>query len=109
MLSGGQRQRVAIARALITNRASCCWTNPLSALDAKLRQNLLVELDHLHDQIGITSSTYHAQSEAHSVSDRIAVMNTVKVLQIARRTRSTRVPPPTSSPASSGRRISSPR
>jgi spermidine/putrescine transport system ATP-binding protein len=83
MLSGGQRQRVAIARALINEPSVLLLDEPLSALDAKLRQNLLVELDHLHDQIGITFIyVTHDQSEALSVSDRIAVMNKGKVLQI---------------------------
>ena len=83
MLSGGQRQRVAIARALINEPSVLLLDEPLSALDAKLRQNLLVELDHLHDQIGITFIyVTHDQSEALSVSDRIAVMNQGKVLQI---------------------------
>jgi spermidine/putrescine transport system ATP-binding protein len=83
MLSGGQKQRVAIARALINEPNVLLLDEPLSALDAKLRQNLLVELDHLHDQIGITFIyVTHDQSEALSVSDRIAVMNKGKVLQI---------------------------
>ncbi len=83
MLSGGQRQRVAIARALINEPNVLLLDEPLSALDAKLRQNLLVELDHLHDQIGVTFIyVTHDQSEALSVSDRIAVMNHGKVLQI---------------------------
>ena len=83
MLSGGQRQRVAIARALINEPSVLLLDEPLSALDAKLRQNLLVELDHLHDQIGVTFIyVTHDQSEALSISDRIAVMNQGKVLQI---------------------------
>ncbi|MDD2296900.1 MAG: ABC transporter ATP-binding protein [Sphaerochaetaceae bacterium] len=82
-LSGGQKQRVAIARALINEPSVLLLDEPLSALDAKLRQNLLVELDHLHDQIGITFIyVTHDQSEALSISDRIAVMNQGKVLQI---------------------------
>lgn len=83
MLSGGQKQRVAIARALINEPSVLLLDEPLSALDAKLRQNLLVELDSLHDKVGITFIyVTHDQSEALSVSDRIAVMNKGKVLQI---------------------------
>ena len=82
-LSGGQKQRVAIARALINEPRVLLLDEPLSALDAKLRANLLIELDKLHDQIGITFIfVTHDQSEALSVSDRIAVMNQGKVLQI---------------------------
>lgn len=82
-LSGGQRQRVAIARALINEPKVLLLDEPLSALDAKLRSNLLVELDRLHDKIGITFIfVTHDQSEALAVSDRIAVMNKGKVLQI---------------------------
>ena len=82
-LSGGQRQRVAIARALINEPKVLLLDEPLSALDAKLRSNLLVELDRLHDKIGITFIfVTHDQSEALAVSDRIAVMNKGNVLQI---------------------------
>lgn len=82
-LSGGQKQRVAIARALINEPSVLLLDEPLSALDAKLRQNLLVELDDIHDKVGITFIyVTHDQSEALSVSDRIAVMNHAKVLQI---------------------------
>jgi spermidine/putrescine transport system ATP-binding protein len=83
MLSGGQKQRVAIARALINEPSVLLLDEPLSALDAKLRQNLLIELDHIHDQVGITFIyVTHDQSEALSVSDRVAVMNRGKILQI---------------------------
>ncbi|MBR4449230.1 MAG: ABC transporter ATP-binding protein [Treponema sp.] len=82
-LSGGQRQRVAIARALINEPKVLLLDEPLSALDAKLRSNLLVELDRLHDKIGITFIyVTHDQSEALAVSDRIAVMNSGNVLQV---------------------------
>ncbi len=82
-LSGGQKQRVAIARALINEPSVLLLDEPLSALDAKLRQNLLIELDHIHDQVGITFIyVTHDQSEALSVSDRVAVMNKGKILQI---------------------------
>ena len=82
-LSGGQKQRVAIARALINEPKVLLLDEPLSALDAKLRANLLIDLDNLHDKIGITFIyVTHDQSEALSVSDRIAVMNHGHVLQV---------------------------
>jgi len=83
MLSGGQKQRVAIARALINEPAILLLDEPLSALDAKLRQHMLMELDAIHDKVGITFIyVTHDQQEALSVSDRIAVMNMGEVLQV---------------------------
>jgi spermidine/putrescine transport system ATP-binding protein len=83
MLSGGQKQRVAIARALINEPSVLLLDEPLSALDAKLRQRMLVELDSIHDKVGITFIyVTHDQQEALSVSDRIAVMDQGLVLQI---------------------------
>ncbi|MFA7671949.1 MAG: ABC transporter ATP-binding protein, partial [Sphaerochaetaceae bacterium] len=83
MLSGGQKQRVSIARALINEPSVLLLDEPLSALDAKLRQNLLIELDNIHDAVGITFIyVTHDQSEALSVSDRVAVMNKGKILQV---------------------------
>ncbi|MDR1910011.1 MAG: ABC transporter ATP-binding protein [Spirochaetaceae bacterium] len=82
-LSGGQKQRVAIARALINEPEVLLLDEPLSALDAKLRQHMLIELDEIHDKIGITFIyVTHDQQEALSVSDRIAVMNQGDVLQV---------------------------
>jgi spermidine/putrescine transport system ATP-binding protein len=82
-LSGGQKQRVAIARALINEPRVLLLDEPLSALDAKLRQHMLIELDEIHDKIGITFNyVTHDQQEALSVSDRIAVMNKGDVLQV---------------------------
>ncbi|GMO28942.1 MAG: ABC transporter ATP-binding protein [Termitinemataceae bacterium] len=82
-LSGGQKQRVAIARALINEPRVLLLDEPLSALDAKLRQHMLIELDQIHDKIGITFIYItHDQQEALSVSDRIAVMNQGDVLQV---------------------------
>lgn len=82
-LSGGMKQRVAIARALINEPRVLLLDEPLSALDAKLRQHMLIELDRIHDEIGITFIyVTHDQQEALSVSDRIAVMNQGEVLQI---------------------------
>lgn len=82
-LSGGQKQRVSIARALINKPKVLLLDEPLSALDAKLRQHMLIELDSIHDKIGITFIyVTHDQQEALSVSDRVAVMNQGSVLQI---------------------------
>lgn len=82
-LSGGQQQRVSIARALINKPGVLLLDEPLSALDAKLRQNLLIELDNIHEEVGITFIFItHDQQEALSISDRIAIMNEGKVLQV---------------------------
>ncbi|MGL4980387.1 MAG: ABC transporter ATP-binding protein [Fusobacteriaceae bacterium] len=82
-LSGGQQQRVSIARALINKPEVLLLDEPLSALDAKLRQNLLIELDTIHEEVGITFIFItHDQQEALSISDRIAVMNKGEVLQV---------------------------
>lgn len=82
-LSGGQQQRVAIARALANEPKVLLLDEPLSALDAKLRQHMLLELDRIHDEVGITFILVtHDQEEALSVSDRIAVMNEGRILQI---------------------------
>ena len=82
-LSGGQKQRVAIARALINEPRVLLLDEPLSALDAKLRQHMLIELDEIHDKIGVTFIyVTHDQQEALSVSDHIAVMNQGDVLQV---------------------------
>jgi spermidine/putrescine transport system ATP-binding protein len=82
-LSGGQKQRVAIARALINEPQVLLLDEPLSALDAKLRQHMLIELDQIHDKIGITFIyVTHDQQEALSVSDRIAVLDQGNVLQV---------------------------
>lgn len=82
-LSGGQQQRVSIARALVNKPEVLLLDEPLSALDAKLRQNLLIELDNIHEEVCITFIFItHDQQEALSISDRIAIMNKGKVLQV---------------------------
>jgi len=82
-LSGGQKQRVAIARALINKPKVLLLDEPLSALDAKLRQHMLIELDNIHEEVGITFVfVTHDQQEALSISDRIAIMKDGEVLQI---------------------------
>ena len=81
-ISGGQKQRVAIARALINRPLVLLLDEPLAALDLKLRQRMLVELDAIHDEVGITFLyVTHDQGEAMSISDTIAVMNKGRVEQ----------------------------
>jgi spermidine/putrescine transport system ATP-binding protein len=82
-LSGGQKQRVAVARALVNKPEVLLLDEPLAALDLKLRQKMLIELDLIHDQVGITFLyVTHDQAEAMSLSDRIAVMNGGRIEQI---------------------------
>jgi spermidine/putrescine transport system ATP-binding protein len=82
-LSGGQQQRVALARALVLNPAVLLLDEPLGALDAKLRRSLKVELKALQERVGITFLyVTHDQEEALTMSDRLAVMNAGKIVQI---------------------------
>lgn len=82
-ISGGQKQRVAIARALINKPDVLLLDEPLAALDLKLRQRMLLELDQIHDQVGITFLyVTHDQGEAMSLSDRIAVMHNGRIEQL---------------------------
>lgn len=82
-LSGGERQRVALARALINEPTILLLDEPLSALDLKLRKQMQLELKALQRKVGITFVyVTHDQGEALALSDRIAVMNDGKVLQV---------------------------
>ena len=82
-LSGGQKQRVAVARALVNKPDVLLLDEPLAALDLKLRQKMLIELDLIHDEVGITFLyVTHDQAEAMSLSDRIAVMDGGRIEQI---------------------------
>jgi spermidine/putrescine ABC transporter ATP-binding subunit len=84
-LSGGQRQRVALARALVCRPKVLLLDEPLGALDKKLREEMQLELRQLQRNVGITFVfVTHDQEEALTLSDRIAVMSSGKVLQIAR-------------------------
>jgi spermidine/putrescine ABC transporter ATP-binding subunit len=83
-LSGGQRQRVALARALVKRPKVLLLDEPLSALDAKLREQMQLELTRLQQTVGITFIIVtHDQDEALSMADRIAVMDAGRVSQIA--------------------------
>jgi len=82
-LSGGQRQRVAIGRALVTHPAVLLLDEPLAALDAKLREEMQIELINLQKEVGITFVyVTHDQTEALALSHRIAVMNKGRVEQL---------------------------
>ncbi|MEM7047708.1 MAG: ATP-binding cassette domain-containing protein [Pseudomonadota bacterium] len=75
-LSGGQRQRVAIARAIVREPRVLLYDEPLSNLDARLRQDMRQELAQLHKRIGATSLfVTHDQLEAMSLADRIMLLN----------------------------------
>jgi spermidine/putrescine ABC transporter ATP-binding subunit len=83
-MSGGQRQRVALARALIKRPKVLLLDEPLSALDAKLRDDMRLELTRLQETVGITFIIVtHDQDEALSMASRIAVMNHGAIQQIA--------------------------
>jgi len=82
-LSGGQRQRVAIARALALEPKLFLLDEPLSALDAKLREDMQVELRQLQQSIGVTTVVVtHDQREAMTMSDRVVVMNEGRIVQV---------------------------
>lgn len=75
-LSGGQQQRVALARALVIEPAILLLDEPLSNLDAKLREEMRIEIRRIQKKVGITSIfVTHDQEEALTLSDRIIVMN----------------------------------
>jgi spermidine/putrescine transport system ATP-binding protein/putrescine transport system ATP-binding protein len=83
-LSGGQRQRVALARALVREPKILLLDEPLGALDKRLREAMQVELRALQRKVGITFVLVtHDQEEALSLSDRVAVMEQGKILQVA--------------------------
>jgi putative spermidine/putrescine transport system ATP-binding protein len=84
-LSGGQRQRVALARALAVQPRALLLDEPLTALDAKLRDSLRLEIDQLLRRLGITAIyVTHDQTEAMALGDRIVVMEHGRVAQIGR-------------------------
>ncbi|TDR92947.1 ABC transporter ATP-binding protein [Enterovirga rhinocerotis] len=83
-LSGGQQQRVALARALVFDPVLILMDEPLGALDKQLRDQLQLEIKHLHAELGVTIIyVTHDQSEALTMSDRVAVFNDGSIQQIA--------------------------
>lgn len=83
-LSGGQQQRVALARALVFEPKLVLMDEPLGALDKQLREQMQLEIKHLHEKLGITILyVTHDQDEALTMSDRIAVFNHGAVQQLA--------------------------
>jgi iron(III) transport system ATP-binding protein len=84
-LSGGQQQRVAMARAMVTDSRVLLMDEPLSNLDARLREQMRVELRKITKSIGVTTLyVTHDQAEALSLGDKVCVMNHGEILQIAR-------------------------
>ncbi|HEU0222233.1 MAG TPA: ABC transporter ATP-binding protein, partial [Paracoccaceae bacterium] len=83
-LSGGQQQRVAVARALVFEPDLVLMDEPLGALDKQLREQMQYEIKHLHADLGVTVVyVTHDQSEALTMSDRIAVFNDGVVQQLS--------------------------
>lgn len=83
-LSGGQKQRVALARSIVFEPRILLMDEPLSALDKKLRDRMQIELRHLHEKLGMTTVyVTHDQREALTMSDRIAVVNDGRIMQLA--------------------------
>ena len=83
-LSGGQQQRVAVARALVFDPKLLLMDEPLGALDKQLREQMQYEIKHIHENLGITVVyVTHDQSEALTMSNRIAVFNDGVIQQLA--------------------------
>jgi putative spermidine/putrescine transport system ATP-binding protein len=83
-ISGGQQQRVALARALVFEPRLVLMDEPLSALDKKLREEMQLEIRRLHRELGVTMVfVTHDQSEAMTLSDRVAVFNHGRIEQLA--------------------------
>ncbi|WP_309119161.1 ABC transporter ATP-binding protein [Paenibacillus sp.] len=82
-LSGGQQQRVALARAVVTEPKVLLFDEPLSNLDAKLREFMRDELRKIQQRLGITSLyVTHDQSEAMAISDKVVIMNKAEIQQV---------------------------
>lgn len=83
-LSGGQQQRVAVARALVFDPELVLMDEPLGALDKQLREQMQYEIKHIHENLGVTVVyVTHDQSEALTMSNRVAVFNDGVIQQLA--------------------------
>jgi len=83
-LSGGQQQRIAVSRALVFDPELVLMDEPLGALDKQLREQMQYEIKHIHESLGVTVVyVTHDQSEALTMSDRIAVFNDGVIQQLA--------------------------
>ncbi|ORE94726.1 ABC transporter ATP-binding protein [Acuticoccus yangtzensis] len=83
-LSGGQQQRIAVARALVFEPNLVLMDEPLGALDKQLREQMQYEIKHIHENLGVTVVyVTHDQTEALTMSDRVAVFNDGKIQQLS--------------------------
>ena len=83
-LSGGQQQRVAVARALVFDPELVLMDEPLGALDKQLREQMQYEIKHIHENLGVTIVyVTHDQTEALTMSDRVAVFNDGVIQQLS--------------------------
>lgn len=84
-LSGGQQQRVALARALVSNNGLVLFDEPLSNVDAKVREQLRYEILRMQEEIGFAAIyVTHDQQEAMELADRVAVLHSGRIAQLAR-------------------------
>jgi putative spermidine/putrescine transport system ATP-binding protein len=82
-LSGGQQQRIALARALAPSPSVLLLDEPLAALDKQLRETMQIELKRIHDEVGVTTiAVTHDQTEAMTMSDRVAIMRDGLIEQV---------------------------
>ena len=82
-LSGGQQQRIALARALAPTPSVLLLDEPMAALDKQLRETMQIELKRIHDEVGVTTvAVTHDQTEAMTMSDRVAIMRDGSIEQL---------------------------
>jgi sn-glycerol 3-phosphate transport system ATP-binding protein len=85
VLSGGQKQRVALGRAIVAQTPLCLMDEPLSNLDAQLRQDMRTEIRALQRRLGMTMLyVTHDQTEAMTMADQVILMNGGRIEQLGR-------------------------